>query len=295
MNTNDNINLSTIITVIPTFFNDSNLINSNNMLKHIKNQYINGIRTIVILGTTSENSTLKICEKINIAKKIWNKFNNKLSIIIGVGGTDTENILTEIQKLKNYCNAFLISSPYYNKPTQEGLFQHFSYIFTKIDKKFILYNIPSRTSVNIEPETILRLYNNFKNKIIGIKECCGSISQIIKLKMICPIVILSGDDELVLPLLSIGAVGVISVIANIFPTNMLEIVDLFKNGKIEDSNKKFYEIMPFIKGCFIETNPVPIKYFLKLKYNYDDNVRLPLVKLKLENKEYLENILTNKN
>jgi len=284
------LNLSTIITVIPTIFTFNNRINIQSMFHHIDHQCDKKINTIIILGTTSESSTLSIAEKIYISKSIWNKFNDRLRIIIGVGGTDTMSILNETNKLQNYCDAFLISSPYYNKPTQEGLFQHFNYIISRIPKRFILYNIPSRTSVNIDPETIARINDKFKNKVIGIKESSGNISQVIKLKKISTITILSGDDELSLPLLSIGAVGVISVVSNILPKEMLNLLESFKKGDIKTSVDNFYEIVPFIKACFIETNPAPIKYFLKLKYGFNDKVRLPLVKLNKKNQSSLKKL-----
>ena len=289
-----------IITVIPTFFTIDNLVNINDMILHIGNQYSLGIRFIIILGTTSEASVLSKDEKINIAKNIWNIFSNKITIFIGIGGTCTEYILDEANSMSDYCNGFLLSAPYYNKPTQNGLYKHFDYIIKNLkynninDNKFIIYNIPSRCSINIEPETILKIYEDNKDKIIGIKESSGNISQVIKLKSICDINIISGDDELIIPLMSIGAKGIISVISNIYPEEIIKLVNFFKNGDIINSNKIFYKLLPYIKGCFIETNPVPIKYLLNKKYGFNKSVRLPLVCIEDKNSLYLDNLLEKK-
>ena len=293
-----------VITVIPTFFTNDNLIDHNAIVNHIKKQIECGIKTIVIFGTTSETCTLTDVEKINIINSmetytlsevvekitIINSISDKVNIIIGLSGNNTDKVLKEAEKLENLCDAFMISAPYYNKPSQEGLYHHFKEIVSNINKDFIIYNVPSRCGVNIEPETIARLYNDFKN-IKAIKEASGSIQQVIKIKSLCEIKILSGDDELTLPFMSLGATGVISVISNIIPKEMIYIVDQFNNNILEAQNK-FYEIQKLIKLAFIESNPVPIKYLCKkFDNNVNDKVRLPLYELSNESKEIINKYL----
>jgi 4-hydroxy-tetrahydrodipicolinate synthase len=178
----------------------------------------------------------------------------------------------------------MLSPPYYNKPSQEGIYQHYKKIIESINKDFMIYNVPSRCGVNIEPETISRLYTDFV-KIKAIKEASGSIDQVIKIKSLSNIEILSGDDGLVLPFMSVGAVGIISVVSNIVPREMNTIIEHFNNGKNTEAIKMFYKIHKLIKLCFIESNPVPLKYIInKLNFNILPKVRLPLVYLSQNNR-----------
>lgn len=279
-----------VITVIPTFFDSSNNVDIVQIKKHINKQIENGIKTIIILGTTSETPTLSQEEKLLVVELVFQNFNDKVKIIIGLSGFDTKVVIEEAKLYENYNKTLMISAPYYNKPSQEGLFQHFSKIFNSVNCDFILYNVPSRTGVNIEPETIARLYNIFKNKLFAIKEASGSIDQVIKIKSLCDIKILSGDDALTLAFMCVGAIGVISVVSNIIPKEMLEMVEYFKNGNIEMAKKIFYNFHYLMKLCFIESNPVPLKFILS---NIDKeilpNVRLPLVELEEKNKIHLKN------
>jgi 4-hydroxy-tetrahydrodipicolinate synthase len=281
-----------VITVIPTFFDELNNVNIIQIKKHINNQIELGIKTIVILGTTSEAPTLTIEEKLMIINNIYDEFKDKISIIVGVGGFDTKSVIDEINLYNGLYHALMISAPYYNKPTQDGLFQHFSHIISSIRKPTILYNVPSRTGVNIEPETIAKLYQNFKNEIIGIKEASGSIQQLIKTKSLCDVNILSGDDELILPFMAVGAIGVISVVSNIVPEEMILMVEHFKEGNRIEAIKIFYELYKLMKICFIETNPVPLKFLLsEINKEILPKVRLPLVELQDTNKKLFYNFL----
>lgn len=274
-----------VITVIPTFFDSNNEIDIISIKKHIVCQINNGIQTIVILGTTSETPTLTKDEKM------FNEYRNKVSIIIGVSGNDTASVLEETKLYETYGSAIMISAPYYNKPSQEGVYQHFSKIISSIQNKFILYNVPSRSGVNIEPTTIARLYNDFPFKITAIKEASGSIEQVMKIKSLCKIKILSGDDSLVLPFMAVGAEGVISVVSNIIPSEMILMVSLFKEGDLMESNKIFYKFYNLMKLCFIESNPVPLKYLLSKTMNSLPDVRLPLVELEKQNKDLFNDFL----
>jgi 4-hydroxy-tetrahydrodipicolinate synthase len=283
-----------VITVIPTFFTNDNRIDHNAIVNHINKQINNGIKQIVIFGTTSETSTLSDLEKTSILNSIKGSIDEKTKIIIGLSGNNTPDVLKEARKLEDSSDAFMLSAPYYNKPSQEGLYQHFKHIVTNIKKDFIIYNVPSRCGVNIEPETIARLYNDFNN-IKAIKEASGSIQQVIKIKSLCNITILSGDDELTLPFMSIGASGVVSVISNIAPTEMIYMVEQFKNNNILEARSTFYTIQKLIKLAFIDSNPVPIKYLLNRTNNFiNEKVRLPLVELNIESKVIINNYLDAK-
>lgn len=285
-----------VITVIPTFFDNSNNVDIAQILNHIQKQIDANIKTIVILGTTSETPTLSQEEKLLIIEEVFITFEKKLTIIIGVSGFDTKVILQEINLYEKYNCLFMISAPYYNKPSQEGLFLHFSTIFSKINKQFILYNVPSRSGVNINPETIAKLYNNFPNKLIAIKEASGSVEQVIKIKSLCNIIILSGDDSLTLSFMAVGAIGVISVVSNIIPNEMLLMVQHFKEGNIIFSQNILYEIYELMKLCFIESNPVPLKFIMNyINHDISANVRLPLTQLEDKNKFVIYKYLTTKN
>ena len=288
---------NSVITVIPTFFTDNNTINLNSIINHITYQFTKSIKKIVILGTTSETPTLKISEKIDIAKTVWNNFNTILDIVIGLSGNDTDEVIEEAKLLEHYCHSMMLSAPYYNKPSQGGIYEHFKDVITSVNKEFIIYNVPSRCGVNIEPETIAKLFNDFKN-IKAIKEASGSIDQVMKIRMLCDINILSGDDALILPFMSVGAVGVISVLSNVIPKTMLNIVNNFTDGKIKEASNQFYNNYDLIKMAFCESNPVPIKAMLSHELVYNDksltNVRKPLLKITDDNYKIISDMISSK-
>jgi 4-hydroxy-tetrahydrodipicolinate synthase len=285
---------NSVITVIPTFFTEENEVDYTAISKHIEKQCDSGIKTIVILGTTSETPTLNLEEKINIASLVWESFHEKINIICGVGGFNTPDVFKEACALESFCNAIMISAPYYNKPSQEGIYQHMSHIISNLDKEFVLYNVPSRCGVNMEPETIARIFNDFKN-VKAIKEASGSIEQVIRIKSLCDIVVMSGDDALTLPFMSVGATGVISVVSNAIPKQMLMLVNAFSSGNFSVAKESFYNCYPLMKLCFIESNPVPIKYILHKFNNSNEHnyelVRLPMVKLSNQSKQKINDYL----
>jgi len=275
---------NSVFTVIPTFFTSDGIF-MEAILKHIDNQHQKQIKNIVILGTTSESCTLSVEERKNIAINVWKKFNQDLNIVIGLSGNNTNDVKEEANSLKDYCHAFMLSAPYYNKPSQHGIYEHYKQIVLSCEKEIIIYNVPSRCGVNIEPNTVARLANTFKN-IVAIKEASGSIDQVMQIKSLCNINILSGDDALTLPFMSVGATGVISVISNIIPEVMLNMIESFNKRYISDSNIIFYKYYKLMKLAFCDSNPVPIKYMLSLK-NYNEclsSVRMPLVQLSDDNK-----------
>ena len=280
------MSFSKVITVIPTFFNEDKSIDYLSIHMHIVEQINNQIKTIVVLGTTSETPTLSIEERINIATFVFDNFSTKLTIIVGLGGNNTREMLNELYYLENYSHAIMISQPYYNKPSQEGIYQHYKLLTESTRKNIIIYNIPSRCGVNIEPITIKRICETCPN-IIAIKEASGNLEQMMQIIELCPphVKLYSGDDALILPVLSIGGFGVISVISNIIPKYIINIINEFESNLL-GSQLLFYKIKPFIKFCFVESNPVPLKYILSVINNKPSLalVRLPLVELTQESK-----------
>jgi len=282
-----------VYTVIPTFFKDSS-VDLEQLVSSIQYQIDSDINNIVLLGTTSEISTLSEIEQESIVKTAWENFNGQINIIVGIGGNNTKTTLESAFKFKDYCDAVMATVPYYNTPSQEGIYQHFSTIAQLLgDKPIMLYNIPSRTGVSMKPEIIANLYNSFDN-IKAIKEASGSISQSLEIMSLCDIVILSGDDSLTLPLMSIGACGVVSVASNLLPKHILALVDLYKTDNFRLATKLNKTLYPLFKNLFIDSNPVPLKY-LMVKYNLatDDSVRLPLVRIQSEEVRNKLNELVN--
>ena len=179
-------------------------------------------------------------------------------------------------------------SPYYNRPTQKGLYLHFKAIAEAVDIPIILYNIASRTGVNIEPETFARLAQDAKN-IIGVKEASGSLEQMARIKSLCPkeFLLISGDDALTLPVMAIGGVGIISVVANIIPRDVADVCAAFEKGNLKKAEELHYRMLDLIKAMFVETNPIPVKTAMSLMKMCSPEIRLPLCEMLPENKEKL--------
>jgi len=278
-----------VITVIPTFFNDDFSIDYQSMKSHINDQIERGIETIVILGTTSEAPTLSLEERVQVAEFVFNNFSKHLTIIVGLGGNNTKEMIHELKLIEPFANLIMISQPSYNKPSQEGIFQHFKILIESTERQIIIYNIPSRCGVNINPNTIQRI-SGLTDRVVAIKEASGDLSQMMQIREQCPnLELYSGDDGLVLPVLSIGGVGVISVVSNILPEVVISMIDEYFLGNLSRSQIYFYQLRPYIKFCFIETNPVPVKYMLSVLSEKKSlaNVRLPLVELTNESKKLL--------
>jgi len=278
-----------VITVIPTFFNDDFSIDYQSMKSHINDQIERGIETIVILGTTSEAPTLSLEERVQVAEFVFNNFSKHLTIIVGLGGNNTKEMIHELKLIEPFANLIMISQPSYNKPSQEGIFQHFKILIESTERQIIIYNIPSRCGVNINPTTVQKI-TELTNRVVAIKEASGDLSQMMQVREQCPnLELYSGDDGLVLPVLSIGGVGVISVVSNILPEVVISMIHEYFLGNLSRSQKYFYQLRPYIKFCFIETNPVPIKYMLSVLSKKESltNVRLPLVELTNESKKLL--------
>jgi 4-hydroxy-tetrahydrodipicolinate synthase len=249
-------------------------------LKDIVNfQIDNGIDYLVVLGTTAESATLSKAEKELVIKTIVDANKGRLPLVLGVGSNNTAEVVEEL-KSGNFSDfvAILSVSPYYNKPTQEGIYQHFKAIAEASTIPVILYNVPGRTSSNMLPETIIRLANDFKN-IIAVKEASGDIVQAMKLIEYKPkdFLVISGDDMITLPMILAGGAGVISVIAEGFPKQFTEMVHLGLNKKVDEAYKIHYLLANSIDMIFEQGNPAGIKEVFKSLGLSENTVRLPLV------------------
>jgi len=256
---------------------------------HVKN----GTMGIVPCGTTGESPTLSFEEHDRVIEAAVDQARGRIQVIAGTGSNSTdEAIVLTKHASKVGASASLQVSPYYNRPTQKGLYEHFKAISECAKFPMILYNIASRTAVNIEPETVAKLARDCKN-IVAIKEASGNIEQISRVKQLCPpaFEILSGDDSMTLAVLSIGGTGVISVIANIVPNEVAELVTEFDKGNISNARRMHYKLLPLIKAIFIETNPIPIKTAMGLMKMCDPGLRLPLCEMAPENLEKLKKAL----
>jgi 4-hydroxy-tetrahydrodipicolinate synthase len=256
---------------------------------HIKN----GTSGIVPCGTTGESATLSFQEHDRVIEVTIEQVNKRVPVIAGTGSNSTEEaIMLTKHAAKAGADASLQVSPYYNRPTQRGLYEHFKAIADAVDIPIILYNIASRTGVNIEPETIAKLAHDCKN-IVGVKEASGNLDQMSRIKQLCPenFDLISGDDSLTLPVLSIAGTGIISVVANIVPRDVANLVLEFEKGNIKKAQSIHYQLLPLIKAIFIETNPIPVKTAMGLLGMCEPDLRLPMCAMSPENLEKLRKAL----
>lgn len=240
-----------------------------------------GVEYLVILGTTAESATLSTDEKALVIATIVEANNGRVPMVLGVGGNNTAEVVHELKtKDLSKFTAILSVSPYYNKPTQEGIYQHFKAVAEASPIPIILYNVPGRTASNMLPSTVIRLANDFKN-IVGIKEAAGDIVQAMKLIQSKPdgFLVISGDDMITLPMVLAGGAGVISVIGEGFPKEFSEMVRLGLNKKVADAYKIHYKLAESIDMIFEQGNPAGIKEVFKHIGLSENTVRLPLVQV----------------
>ncbi|MEN8225674.1 MAG: 4-hydroxy-tetrahydrodipicolinate synthase [Bacteroidota bacterium] len=264
-----------------TPFHNYGTIDFTSLGKLTKHVIKGGVDFIVALGTTSEAPVLSADEKIAVLNHILEITNGKVPVVAGIGGNNTQGIV-DIIKSNNLdgISAILTVAPYYNKPNQKGLYHHFKSIATASTVPLILYNVPGRTSSNMSAETTLRLAGEFDN-IIAIKEASGNMGQIMEIINNKPdnFLVLSGDDALTYPMMTLGAEGVISVVANAFPSDFSEMVKLCLEGKFADAQKIHYALLGIVNTLFEDGNPAGIKAALDIMGLSGNNLRLPLVKV----------------
>lgn len=278
-----------------TPFNKDKSIDLDGLERLVNYQIDNGINYLVVLGTTGEPATLTAEEKEQVKSKIIEVNAGRLPLVLGIGGNNTAAVVEEIQStdLSNF-DAILSVSPYYNKPTQEGIYQHFKAVAESTDTPIILYNVPGRTSSNMAPETIVRLANDFKN-VIAVKEAAGDIVQAMKILQNKPkdFLVISGDDMVTLPMILAGGSGVISVIGEGLPKEFSTMVRYGLNGQNEEAYDLHYKIADSIELIFQEGNPAGIKSMLQDLKICSDEVRLPLVKASTELQRKIRSFLAD--
>lgn len=261
---------------ICTPFNDDG-INFDAYQRLLDFQLSQNTDAIIVCGTTGEPSTMTVQEKISLIDFTVKNVNNRVPVIAGTGGNNTSEVIKISEKAQELgVDGLLIVTPYYNKTTQKGLIQHYTAINKAVDIPIIIYNVPGRTGLNISPETVAQLAH--LENISGIKEASGNIAQIMEVSRQCQgkLDIYSGNDDHVLPILSVGGKGVISVAANIIPKDMHDLVETFMKGDIASSRKIQFRINPLVKALFSEVNPIPVKTALNLLGFDFGNPRLPL-------------------
>ena len=265
-------------------------------LKNIVNFSIeNGIEYLVVMGTTAENVTLSAEEKELVINTVVEVNNGRLPLVLGVGGNNTLQVVNEL-KTRDFSafDAILSVSPYYNKPTQEGIYQHFKAIAEASPIPVVLYNVPGRTSSNMLPSTVLRLANDFSN-IVGIKEAAGDLVQAMKIIQHKPkdFLVISGDDMIALPMVLAGGAGVISVIGQGFPKEFSEMIRLGLNKKVDAAFEIQYKIADSIDMIFEQGNPAGIKEIFKTLKIAENVVRLPLVPVDEALSERIQHFVKN--
>lgn len=281
------------ITAIVTPFRENEEIDESALRRLVEFQIKNKIEGIVPCGTTGESPTLDYGEHDRVIEIVVDATNGKVPVIAGTGSNSAREAIEMTKHAADAgADASLQVCPYYNKPTQEGLFRHFSAIAKAVDIPMIIYNIQGRTSVNLETSTLARLSKEHSN-IVGIKEASGSMAQMMDVINELPknFDVLSGDDNMALPLMALGGKGVISVASNIIPREMHDLTELALKGDFEKAKALHYRLLPLFKGIFIETNPIPIKAALAMKGMIKESYRLPMCGMKPENKERLRKIL----
>ena len=286
-------NLSGTGIAIVTPFLDNGEIDLQGLEKLLNHNIKGGVDYLVVLGTTGESIVLNKKEKAIITSFVKEYVNERIPLVLGVGGSNTSLVIDEMQSidLKGY-DAILSVSPYYNKPTQEGIYQHYKALSSASTLPIILYNVPGRTSSNITAETTLRLANDFDN-IIAIKEASGDMDQIMKIIKDKPndFLVISGDDGLTLPMIYMGADGVISVLGQAYPNEFSKMVRYGLEGKQKIANSIQYQLYHFFDPLYCDGNPAGIKAALKILGICGDKLRLPLVNVQNETYQRIEYLI----
>jgi 4-hydroxy-tetrahydrodipicolinate synthase len=249
-----------------------------------------GTDGVVPAGTTGEAPTLTGAEFVDLIRIVKGRCAGRIPVVAGVGTNSTDKTIQNARAAAEAgADGLLVVSPYYNKPTQKGLMLHFEAVAAATKLPIILYNIPGRTAVNMVPETIAALSRN--PKIVAVKEAAGSIEQVMQIRATCDIDILSGDDAMTYPLMCLGAVGVISVAANIVPRKISELCRLALGGDLAGARAVHEGLLKLFKTLFVETNPIPIKTALHLMGKCGADLRLPMCALSPDNEEKLRSVL----
>ncbi len=283
--------LGSIVAIVTPFKNGA--VDEKALGEMIENHIISGTGGIVPCGTTGESATLTHEEHKRVIEMTVKMVDGRISVIAGTGSNSTEEAVALTLHAKSAgADGALLITPYYNKPPQEGLFQHYKKIAESVDLPLVLYNIPGRTGVNMLPETVKRLmpYDN----VVAMKEGSGSIQQVIELIHLCKdrLTVLSGDDAITLPMMSLGAKGAISVTANVVPEDMAKMIAAAARDDLSTAKSWHNRLYPLYQSLFLETNPIPVKVALSLLGQCSDEVRLPLSPLSEANRSRLKSVMS---
>ena len=279
-------------TAIVTPFDENDNINFDEFRKLVEFQMDNEVNGIVVGGTTGEASTLSKEEKKELIKYCVKVVNKRVPVIAGVGSNNTKTVIeNELYAEKVGADGLLVVTPYYNKTTQKGLTEHYKIIAKNTNLPIILYNVPGRTGVDIQPDTYFEL-SKMKN-IVATKEASGDISKVLKIRKLCKdnLGIYSGNDDQIVPILSLGGIGVISVLSNIMPKYTSEMIKKYLNGEVEKASNMQIEVETLIERLFKEVNPIPVKEALNILGFNPGIPRLPLIKCSYELKEEIKALL----
>ncbi len=279
-----------IVAIVTPFRND--VIDEEKLRELVEFQIANGTDGIVPCGTTGEASTLDYAEHDRVIEIVVQQVKGRVPVIAGTGSNSTTEAIEMTAHAKRIgADGALLVTPYYNKPSQEGLYRHYRAIADAVALPQVLYNVPGRTGVNLLPETVARLAEI--SNIVAIKEATGSLQQASEVLALCgdKLDLLSGDDFITFPMMACGAKGVISVVANIMPKEVAALVDAFRAGKMEEARQLHLKLLKISNAMFIETNPVPVKTAVALMGKASDEVRLPLAPMSDANRAKLAAIM----
>jgi 4-hydroxy-tetrahydrodipicolinate synthase len=279
-------------TAIITPFTLAEEIDREALRKLVEMQIENGVDFLVACGTTGESVTLSDDEQLRVVEIVLHAAEGRVPVVAGAGGYNTREVIEKIHRYASYgADAILSVTPYYNKPTQEGLYQHYRAIALASEIPIILYSVQGRTGVNLEPATVARL-TEFEG-IIGIKEASGNFSQIAEIASLVDrsFRIFAGDDSMVLPVCALGGVGVISVASNLIPKKMSDLTHLCEAGNFTEARELYRQLTPLFKTLFIESNPIPVKAAMAMCGLIEEVYRLPLVPMNEANRRKLQQVL----
>jgi 4-hydroxy-tetrahydrodipicolinate synthase len=286
-----------VTTAMITPFHSDGSVDFDGLHRNTRHQIENGINGLLPLGTTGEAPTLSEDEKEQVVRTVIEEARgagSNVKIMVGVGTNSTNKTIYNAQQAQAWgADALLVVTPYYNKPTQEGILAHFAAVCGETDLPVVVYNIKGRTGTNIETSTLKNMAAN-NEQVIAVKEASGDILQMIDvLAQIPDLVVYSGDDGLTFPLLALGGQGVISVVSNLLPKQVVEMVNATLDGDLELARKLHFQLMPIFKAAFIETNPAPIKYAMQKIGLAAGPLRLPLVEIRPASRSALDEVLTS--
>ena len=289
------LKLEGTITALVTPFKDNYEVDFDALDRVVELQLKSGINGIVVLGSTGEAATLSEKEKLDVILAVQKKVNGKIPVIVGVGSNNTKATIENAKNAAKYnFDAVLIVCPFYNKPTQEGLFQHFNAISEVVDIPQIIYNVPGRTGTNISAETQIRIASECKN-VIATKEASGNLEQMMQIIKYSPkdFTLLCGDDALAVPCICAGGRGIISVLSNYAPKMFTQCINFALNGQYKEAMKIHYELFEFMKVNFIESNPIPVKAFMSELGLIQNVLRMPLLPISDKNKKLIQELVNN--